>query len=131
MPSHDATRAFKLFFGPERVEPRPVYGDKAPHETRLSSPLRNCKRQIGGLVAMRDENLVRLGLALLRRDQVYLLTIARLTRRIVQIVILPHPRWNTGREASEINLCVCVNFKTTPHSTTALMRARPRGGALT
>lgn len=87
MPSHDATRAFKLFFGPERVEPRPVYGDKAPHETPLSSPLRNCKRQIGGLVAMRDENLVRLGLALLRRDQVYLLTIARLSRRIVRFVI--------------------------------------------
>ena len=24
------------------------------------------------------------------------------------------------------SVCVCVNFKTTPHSTTALMRARPR-----
>ena len=30
-----------------------------------------------------------------------------------------------------VSLCVCVNFKTTTHSTTALMRARPRGGALT
>ena len=33
---HTRTRIIVLF-GPERVEPRPVYGGKAPHETPLSS----------------------------------------------------------------------------------------------
>ena len=60
----------RLFFGPERFESRLVKGGGVQrHTKRLSAHPFETAKDKGGLAALRDEHLVRLGLALLRRRQ--------------------------------------------------------------